>query len=65
MKKNAPLKIWENMNEILKVNNITVAYNEITKDVEIEGLDSTNLDNQLVIYTRYVLNRVEKYKDIK
>lgn len=53
------------MNEILKVNNITVAYNEITKDVEIEGLDSTNLDNQLVIYTRYVLNRVEKYKDIK
>lgn len=46
--KNAPLKIWENMNEILKANNITVAYNEITKDVEIEGLDSTNLDNQLV-----------------
>ena len=37
--KNAPLKIWENMNEILKANNITVAYNEITKDVEIEGLD--------------------------
>ncbi len=48
MRKNAPLKIWENMNEILKSNNITVAYNEITKDVEIEGLDSTNLDNQLV-----------------
>ena len=46
--KNAPLKIWENMNEILKANNITVAYNEITKDVEIGGLDSTNLDNQLV-----------------
>ncbi|MGL5314957.1 MAG: VapE domain-containing protein [Peptostreptococcaceae bacterium] len=46
--KNVPFKIWENMNEILKVNNITVAYNEITKDVEIEGLESSNPDNRLV-----------------
>ena len=36
------------MNEILKANNISVAYNEITKDVEVEGLESINLDNQLV-----------------
>ena len=33
-KKNKPLKIWENLNEILEVNNISVMYNEIAKDIE-------------------------------
>ena len=42
------MKIWDNLNEILKANNIYVSYNEITKDVEIEGLDVSNGDNQLV-----------------
>ena len=27
-RKNKPLKIWENLNEILEVNNISVIYNE-------------------------------------
>ncbi|WP_289681857.1 VapE domain-containing protein [Romboutsia ilealis] len=47
-KKGEPMKIWDNLNEVLKANNIQVYYNEITKDVEIEGLDVSNGDNQLV-----------------
>ena len=47
-KKGEPMKIWDNLNEILKANNIQVYYNEITKDVEIDGLDVSNGDNQLV-----------------
>ena len=31
-----------------KANNIQAYYNEITKDVEIDGLDVSNGDNQLV-----------------
>lgn len=46
--KGTPMKIWDNFNEILKANNIQVFYNEITKDIEIEGLEATNGDNQLV-----------------
>ena len=42
------MKIWDNLNEILKANNIQVYYNEIRKDVEIDGLDVSNGDNQLV-----------------
>ena len=42
------MKIWDNLYEILKANNIQVYYNEITKYIEIEGLDVNNGDNQLV-----------------
>ena len=46
--KNKPRKIWDNLDELLKQNNINVAYNEIVKDIEITGLDGTNLESQLV-----------------
>lgn len=42
------MKIQDNLYEILKANNIQVSYNEITKDIEIEGLQVSNGDNQLV-----------------
>ena len=47
-KKNKPLKIWENLNEILEVNNISVMYNEIAKDIEISGVEGTTLESQLM-----------------
>ena len=47
-KKNKPLKIWENLNEILEVNNISVMYNEIAKDIEIKGVEGSTLESQLI-----------------
>ena len=41
--KKKPLKIWENLNEILEANNISVMYNEIAKDIEISGVEGTHL----------------------
>ena len=46
-KKNKPLKIWENLNEILEVNNISVMYNEIAKDIEIKGVEEYNVENYI------------------
>lgn len=46
--KGKPLKIWENLAEVLKVNNVSVVYNEITKDIEIQGMQSKSLNNQLI-----------------
>ncbi|MEG2985722.1 MAG: VapE family protein [Peptostreptococcaceae bacterium] len=46
--KNKPKKIWENLDELLKQNNITIKYNEIIKDIEITGLEGTNFESQLV-----------------
>ena len=43
-----PLRIWENLNEILMKNNINVMYNEITKEVEISGVEGSNLESQLL-----------------
>ena len=42
------MKIWDNLYEILKAHNIQIYYNEITKDVEIQGLKVSDGDNQLV-----------------
>ena len=47
-KKNKPLKIWENLNEILEVNNISVMYNEIAKDIEIKGVEGSTLESKLI-----------------
>jgi predicted P-loop ATPase len=46
--KNRPDKIWENLDELLKQNNITIEYNEIIKDIEITGLEGTNFESQLI-----------------
>ena len=46
--KNKPLKIWENLNEILELNNISVMYNEIAKDIEISGVEGSTLESQLI-----------------
>lgn len=46
--KNRPQKIWDNLDVLLKHNNINVVYNEIVKDIEITGLEGTNLESQLV-----------------
>ena len=46
--KNKPLKIWDNLNEVLEKNNISVIYNEITKDIEITGADGSTHESQLI-----------------
>lgn len=46
--KKKPLKIWENLNEILEINNISVMYNEIDKDIEISGVEGSTLESQLI-----------------
>lgn len=45
---NKPLRIWENLNEILEINNISVMYNEIAKDIEITGVEGSTLESQLI-----------------
>lgn len=42
------IKIWENLEAILTVNNIDVVYSEICKNIEIYGLKSSNLNNCIV-----------------
>ena len=46
--KNKPLKIWDNLNEILEINNINVIYNEITKDIEITEAEGSTYESQLI-----------------
>lgn len=46
--KNRPQKIWDNLDVLLKHNNINVVYNEIVKDIKITGLEGTNIESQLV-----------------
>ena len=47
-KKNKPLRMWENLEIILNANNITPVYNEITKNIEIQGLSTSNKNSQIV-----------------
>ena len=46
--KNKPLKIWENLNEILEANDISIMYNEISKEIEISGIEGSTLESQLM-----------------
>lgn len=46
--KNNPLKVWDNVEAILEDNDIKPAYNVITKEVEIEGLDVDDFDSQVM-----------------
>lgn len=46
--KDKPQKIWENMAAILDENKIVVSYNEISKDIEVSGLDGDNLESHIV-----------------
>lgn len=46
--KGRPLKIWENLNVILDINNINIIYDEIAKDVEITGVSGTTLESQII-----------------
>lgn len=46
--KNNPLKIWENLEEILDKENIYAVYNQITKDNEVMGLKCDGLSNQIM-----------------
>lgn len=39
------LKVWENLECLLKANNIEVYYNEISKSIELDGLPSSNLND--------------------
>ena len=49
--KNKPQKVWENLEAILKENKIIAYYNEITKEIEIEGLNIDNFESQRVKQT--------------
>ncbi|MGL5693576.1 MAG: hypothetical protein ACRCXA_05845 [Peptostreptococcaceae bacterium] len=46
--KNIPQKTWENLDTLLKENNIEIVYNEVIKDIQISGLEGTNLESNLV-----------------
>ena len=46
--KGKPQKIWENLDVLLKENNIEIVYNEIIKDIEITGLEGSNFESNLV-----------------
>ena len=46
--KNRPMKIWENLYDILELNKISVMYNEITKDIEINGVEGSTYESQLI-----------------
>ncbi|MBC5997680.1 hypothetical protein EAI30_12165 [Romboutsia ilealis] len=46
--KNKPQKVWENLEAILKENKIIAYYNEITKEIEIEGLNIDNFESQII-----------------
>lgn len=41
--KGKPQKIWENLDVLLKENNIEIVYNEIIKYIEITVLEGSNL----------------------
>ena len=43
--KGEPLKTWDNLKAILEHENIYVVYNEISKNIEIKGLESDDLDD--------------------
>ena len=38
--KYTPQKIWENLECLLKANNITVRYNELSKNIDIDGIET-------------------------
>ena len=40
--------MWENLEIILNANNITPVYNEITKNIEIQGLSTSSKNSQIV-----------------
>lgn len=46
--KGRPQKVWENLEVILNENKIGVYYNEISKEIEIEGLKINNFESQII-----------------
>ena len=46
--KGRPQKVWENLEVILNKNKIGVYYNEISKEIEIEGLKINNFESQII-----------------
>lgn len=56
-KQKTPLKVWENVDQLLKANNITVKFNNISKEIEINSnSENRTIDDEIVELNTLTLN---------